>query len=64
MLNSVTILGDLFHFGQLFKARGNNYLAQIAHILGNYVSVKIFHFSCEIILGICYRHLVTFYWSH
>ena len=30
--NSVTRLGDLMHFGQLFKASGNNYFAQIAHI--------------------------------
>ena len=28
---SVTRLGDL-HFGQLFKACGNSYYAQIAHI--------------------------------
>ena len=33
---SVTRLGDLLHFGQLFKASGNNYFAQIAHILGNF----------------------------
>ena len=29
---SVTRLGHLLHLGQLFKARGSNYLAQIAHI--------------------------------
>ena len=28
---SVTRLGDLLHFGQLIKACGNNYFAQIAH---------------------------------
>ena len=40
------------HFGQPFKAGGNNYFAQIAHILGNFCkSVKIFHFSSEIIFG-------------
>ena len=32
---SVNRLGDL-HFGQLFKACGNSYYAQIAHILGNF----------------------------
>ena len=32
MYPSVTKLGDLLHFGQLFKAFGNNYFAQIAHI--------------------------------
>ena len=30
-------LGDLLHFGQLFKACGNNYFAQIAHVLGNFL---------------------------
>ena len=29
---SVTRLGDLLLLGQLFKAYGNNYFAQIAHI--------------------------------
>ena len=54
----MTRLGDLLHFGQLFKAGGNNYFAQIAHILGNFCkSVKIFHFSSEIIFG---RLLYTF----
>ena len=28
---SVTRLGDLLHFGQLFIACGNNYFAKIAH---------------------------------
>ena len=28
----VTRLGDLLHFGQLFKACGNNHFAKIAHI--------------------------------
>ena len=33
--------------------------------LGNYCNgVKIFNFSCEIILGNFYWHLATFYWSH
>ena len=31
--NSVTRLGDLLDFGQLFKAFGNNKFAQISHIL-------------------------------
>ena len=42
---SVTRLGNLLHFGQLYKACGNNNFAQIAHILGN------FSFSSEIIFG-------------
>ena len=32
---SVTRVGNLLHFGQLFKACGNNYFAQIAHIFIN-----------------------------
>ena len=49
---SVTRLDDLFHFGQLFKACGNNYFAQIAHILDNFCKgFKNFHFSSEIIFG-------------
>ena len=46
---SVTRLSDLLHFGQLFKACGNNYFALIAH---NFCEVvKIFHFVSEIIFG-------------
>ena len=29
LLTSVTRFGDLLHFGQLFKACGNNYIAKI-----------------------------------
>ena len=59
---SVTRLGDLLHFWQLFKACGNSYFAKIANILGNYC--KGVHFSSGIILGNFYRNLATFYWSH
>ena len=49
LINSVTRLGALLHFGQLFKACGNNYFVQITHIFGNSCEgVKIFHFSSEI----------------
>ena len=49
---SVTRLGDLLHFRQLFKAGGKNYFAQITHIFGNFCKrVKIFHFSSGIIFG-------------
>ena len=59
----VTILGDLLDFGQLFKVCGNNYLPQIAYILGNFCKgVKIYHFSSEIIFGQLFRQLATFYW--
>ena len=42
LLISVTRLGDLLDFGQLFKTFGNNYFAKISHILGK--GVKIFNF--------------------
>ena len=35
--SSVTRLGDLLHFGQLFKAFGNNLFAQISHILRQFL---------------------------
>ena len=37
VLSSVTRLVDLLDFGQLFKAFGNNYFAQISHILRQYL---------------------------
>ena len=44
--NSVTRLGDLLDFGQLFKACGNNQFAQISHIIRHFCNgVKIFNFS-------------------
>ena len=49
---SVTGLGNLMYFGQPFKAAGNNYFAQIAHILGNiWKCYKIFKSSSEISFG-------------
>ena len=36
-IDSVTKLGDLLDFGQLFKAFGNNYFAQILHILRQFL---------------------------
>ena len=62
---SVTRLGDLLNFGQLFKACGNNYCVQIAHILGHFCEcVKKFPFLMESLLSNFYKHLATFYWSH
>ena len=37
LLSSMTRLGDLLHFGQLFKAFGNNYFDQISHILRQFL---------------------------
>ena len=39
---SVTRLGNLLHVGQLFKAFGNNYFAQIVHIIRHFFSEIIF----------------------
>ena len=36
-MNSETRLGDLYDFGQLFKAFGNNKFAQISHILSQFL---------------------------
>ena len=36
-MGSVTRLGDLLDFEQLFKAFGDNDFAQIAHVLGNFL---------------------------
>ena len=61
---SVTKLGYLLHFGQLFKACGNNYFAQIAHIIRQFCKgAEIFHFLVKSFLGNFYRHLATVYWS-
>ena len=49
---SVTRLGNILHFEQLFKVFGNNCFAQIVHISGNFCKVvKIFHLASEIIFG-------------
>ena len=49
---SVTILGDLLDFWQLFKAYGNINLPKSLTFLGNFCQgVKIYNFSHEIIFG-------------
>ena len=35
--SSVTRLGNLLHFGQLFKSCGNNYFAKMAHIFRQFL---------------------------
>ena len=48
LISSVARLGDLYDFGQLFKATIN--LPKSPTYLGNFCKVvKIYHFSCEII---------------
>ena len=63
--SSVTRLGNLLNFVKPFKACGNNYFDQIAHILVNFGKVvEIVHFARVIILDNFYGHLAIFYWSH
>ena len=51
----------IFSLWATFKACGNNYFVQIAHIVGNVCKGnKIFHFQVKSFLGNFYRHLVTF----
>ena len=50
MLSSVYRLGDLLNFGQLFKASGSNYFAQISLIL------RLFLYRCQ--------NLSFFKWNH
>ena len=59
---SVTRLGDLLDFGQLFKAFGNNYFAQILNI---FVKMpKSIIFEVKSFLVNFYRNLAIFIWSH
>ena len=62
---SVTRLGDLLHFGQLFKACGNNYFAQIAFtFLAIFVNLsKSFILQAKSFLGDFYGYLATFHRS-
>ena len=63
---SVTRLGDLLQFGQLFKACGNNYIAQFANTFyAIFVNLsKSLILLAKSFFGNFNRHLVTFYWSH
>ena len=65
-VTSVTRLGDLLPFGQLFKARDNNSFTQTAYIFRQFFKVvEIFHFSSSNhFWSNFYGHLATFYWSH
>ena len=52
VVGSLTRLGDLLDFGQLFKAFGDNYFAKSFTFLGIFCKgVKIFNFFSEIIFG-------------
>ena len=64
--SSVTRCCNLLDFGQLFKAFGNNYFAQISHILKQFLwsCQNISFFLVKSFLGNFYRHLATFHWSH
>ena len=61
MGDSVTRLGDLLDFGQLFKACGNNYFSQIANISRQFLKMsKYFIFHVKLFLGNFYRYLCDF----
>ena len=64
--SSVTRLGDLLHFGQLFKACGKNYFApNRPHFQAIFEKVsKSFIFLVKPFLVNFSRCLVTFDWSH
>ena len=53
--NCVTRLGDFLHFGQPFKAGGNNYFTQIAHIVSQFI-VKSFRATFIDIWGFLSGH--------
>ena len=55
----VTRLGNLLHFGQLFKACGNNYFGQTGNIFMKFL-YRCQMFSFFKFLGNFYRHLATF----
>ena len=64
-MTSVTRLGDLLEFGQLFKAFGNNCFAQISHILRQFLKgVKIFNFSSEIIFWATFTDIWQLFTGH
>ena len=61
MTSSVTRLGNLLDFEQLFKACGYSQFAQIYHILRQFLErCQNLYFSSKIILGNFYRHLAYF----
>ena len=61
MGDSVTRLGDLLDFGQLFKACSNNYFVQIANISRQFLKMsKYFIFHVKLFLGNFYRYLCDF----
>ena len=62
---SVTRLGNLLHYGQHFKACGQQLFCPNCPHFGNFLKVsKSFIFIGKSFLGNFYRHLVTFYCSH
>ena len=62
---SVTRMGDLLDFGQLFKPLAALNWPKSSTFLGNFCKgVKIYQSSSEIILGNFDRHLAIFFWSH
>ena len=62
---SVTRLGDLLDFGQLFKPLAIIKLPKSSTFLRKFCKVvKIYHFLLKSFLCHFYRHLAIFFWSH
>ena len=62
---SVTRLGDLLDFGQLFKTLWQQLFAQISHILRQFCKgVKIYHFSTDIIYWATFIDIWQFFSGH
>ena len=58
-------MGDLLHFGQLFKAWCNNYFCPNRPHLGNFCKVvKKFHFSSEINFGQLFLDIWLLFTGH
>ena len=56
---------DFLHFGQLFKACGNNYFTQLASIIRQFLKrCQNLIFLVKSFMGKFYWHLATFFWSH
>ena len=65
LIGSVTRLGDILDFGQLFKAFATINLPKSATFLSIFCKgIKIFNISSEIIFGQILQTFGDFFWSH
>ena len=61
--DSVTRLGNLVHFGQIFKPVADFFCQNHPHLGKFCKGVKIFNFLLMSFLGNFCRHWATFYWA-